>query len=79
MTSYDLDDNIVVTVLVVPALIFWIVTFVRANRAKDPRDSDGRRVEVEEEQVLAAQRLNRRAVMLLVVATMLAFVIRIFV
>ncbi|GAA2173104.1 hypothetical protein GCM10009846_13680 [Agrococcus versicolor] len=72
-------DTLIVLLLVVPTLVLWIVTQVRVSRAKDPRDHDGRRMEVDGARLLVAQRRNRLAVLLLSAACVLAFALRILV
>ena len=66
---YGQDDLVIVAVVAVPALIFWIVARVRVGREKDPRAADGRRVDVDERRLAAAQRLHRIALITVVVAT----------
>lgn len=73
------NDSLIFALLVLPTLTFWIVTLVRTHRAKDPRDADGRRVEVDEQRLRAAQRLNRRALLALVVASGLSLALRVFI
>lgn len=73
---YGQNDLIIVAVVSVPALIFWIVTLVRLGREKEPRDADGRRVDVDERRLAAAQRLHRTALITFVAATGVSLALR---